>query len=100
MLLTRASLADCAVLVAGHARTGEAQLLLETGWAKEIWDMAAVAFVLNHEWTPSVLVPTPILTDNVTYSIDRSRHVMRYVTYVRRNPIMQDFIRKLAAANK
>jgi primosomal protein N' (replication factor Y) len=36
VLLTRAQLADCAVLIAGFARTGEAQLLLETGWAKEI----------------------------------------------------------------
>ena len=36
VLLTRAQLADCAVLVAGFARTGEAQLLIETGWAKEI----------------------------------------------------------------
>jgi primosomal protein N' (replication factor Y) len=36
VLLTRSQLADCAVLVAGFARTGEAQLLLETGWAKEI----------------------------------------------------------------
>jgi primosomal protein N' (replication factor Y) (superfamily II helicase) len=36
VLLTRAQLADCAVLVAGFARTGEAQLLLETGWAKEV----------------------------------------------------------------
>ena len=36
VLLTRAQLADCAALVAGYARTGEAQLLLETGWAKEI----------------------------------------------------------------
>ena len=36
VLLTRARLADCAALVAGHARTGEAQLLLETGWAREI----------------------------------------------------------------
>ncbi|MEU4688608.1 primosomal protein N' [Actinoplanes sp. NPDC023714] len=36
VLLTRAQLAECAVLVGGFARTGEAQLLLETGWAKEI----------------------------------------------------------------
>ncbi|BAL91425.1 putative primosomal protein [Actinoplanes missouriensis 431] len=36
VLLTRAQLAGCAVLVGGFARTGEAQLLLETGWAKEI----------------------------------------------------------------
>ncbi len=67
------------------------------GWAKEIWDMAAVAYVLDDSWTPSVLMPTPILTDNVTYSVDNSRHPMRYVTHVRRNPIIRDFVAKLAA---
>jgi primosomal protein N' (replication factor Y) len=36
VLLTRARLAECAALVGGFARTGEAQLLLDTGWAKEI----------------------------------------------------------------
>lgn len=36
VLLTRAQLAECAALVGGFARTGEGQLLLETGWAKEI----------------------------------------------------------------
>ncbi len=36
VLLTRARLADAAVLVGGWARTGEAQLLVETGWAREI----------------------------------------------------------------
>jgi primosomal protein N' (replication factor Y) len=36
VLLTRAQLAAAAVLVGGHARTGEAQLLVETGWAREI----------------------------------------------------------------
>jgi primosomal protein N' (replication factor Y) len=42
VLLTRAQLADCAALVAGHARTGEGQLLLETGWAREIAATRAV----------------------------------------------------------
>ena len=36
VLLTRAQMADCAALVGGFARTGEGQLLLETGWAREI----------------------------------------------------------------
>ncbi|WP_407567256.1 primosomal protein N' [Polymorphospora sp. A560] len=36
VLLTRAQLADAAVLVGGYARTGEAQQLVETGWAREI----------------------------------------------------------------
>lgn len=68
------------------------------GWAKEIWDMAPVAWLLDPAWVPSVLVPTPILTDQVTYSVDRSRHLMRYATHVKRNPIMRDFIDKLERA--
>ncbi|WP_250007807.1 primosomal protein N' [Actinoplanes sp. M2I2] len=36
VLLTRSQMAGCAALVAGFARTGEGQLLLETGWAREI----------------------------------------------------------------
>ncbi|HEY3507343.1 MAG TPA: primosomal protein N' [Actinocatenispora sp.] len=36
VLLTRAQLAGAAMLVAGYARSTEAQLLVATGWAKEI----------------------------------------------------------------
>ncbi|MEU4399679.1 primosomal protein N' [Micromonospora orduensis] len=36
VLLTRAQLADAGALVGGFARTAEAQLLLETGWAREV----------------------------------------------------------------
>jgi primosomal protein N' (replication factor Y) len=45
VLLTRAQLAGCAALLGGFARTGEAQLLLETGWAHEI---SATRDVLRH----------------------------------------------------
>ena len=67
------------------------------GWSKEIWDMAPVGWLLDPDWAPSVLVPTPIMTQDTTYSLDRSRHLMRYVTFVRRDPIVQDFFAKLAA---
>jgi primosomal protein N' (replication factor Y) len=36
VLLTRAQLTGAGALIAGHARTAEAQQLVETGWAKEI----------------------------------------------------------------
>ncbi|MCZ7424377.1 primosomal protein N' [Micromonospora sp. WMMA1949] len=36
VLLTRAQLGDVAALVGGYARTAEAQLLVETGWAREV----------------------------------------------------------------
>jgi hypothetical protein len=67
------------------------------GWSKVIWDMAAVAWLLDPAWAPSVLVPTPVLTDNVTFSVDRSRHPMRYVTRVNRDAILRDFIGKCEA---
>jgi hypothetical protein len=66
------------------------------GWSKEIWDMAPVGWLLDEDWAPSVLVPTPIMTDQVTYSFDRSRHLMRYVSYVRRDAMLKDLFAKLA----
>jgi len=36
VLLTRAQLTGAAALVGGHARTAEGQLLLDTGWAREV----------------------------------------------------------------
>ena len=67
------------------------------GWAKEIWDMAPVGWLLNPEWAPSVIIPAPVLTDQITWSVDRRRHAIRYVTYVDRNPILKDFFLKLKA---
>ncbi|WP_426442998.1 nucleoside hydrolase [Bradyrhizobium genosp. P] len=67
------------------------------GWAKEIWDMAAVGWLLNPDWAPSVIVPAPILTDQMTWSIDRRRHAMRYVAFINRNAILKDFFLKLEA---
>lgn len=65
-------------------------------WAKEIWDISAVAYLLDSRWTPSELVHSPILTDQLTWSIDRRRHLVRFVTMVHRNPIFADLFRKLA----
>ena len=69
---------------------------IHMGWSKQIWDMAAVGWVLDPHWAPSVLTHTPILTDSVTWSIDRSRHLMRYVTQINRDSILRDFFVKLA----
>ncbi|MBY5760252.1 nucleoside hydrolase [Rhizobium leguminosarum] len=67
------------------------------GWSKEIWDMAPVAWLIDPRWCESVIVPTPILTDQVTWSVDRARHPMRYVNRIHRDPILKDFFTKLKA---
>lgn len=64
-------------------------------WSKVLWDMTAVAWLINDQWLPSDLVHSPIVTDNYTFSFDKSRHLMRSVNFVRRDPIFQDFFTKL-----
>jgi purine nucleosidase len=65
------------------------------GWSKVLWDMTAIAWIINDEWLPSDVVHSPILTDNYTFSFDKSRHLMRAVNFVHRDPIFRDFFRKL-----
>jgi len=64
-------------------------------WSKVLWDMSAVAWVVNHEWLPSVLVHSPIVTDDYTYSFDERRHTIRMVYFLHRDPIFRDFFTKL-----
>ena len=65
-------------------------------WSKVIWDVAAVAWLVNPSWIPTNLVHSPILNDQKTYSIDRSRHFIRMATFVKRDAIFNDLFRKLA----
>jgi purine nucleosidase len=64
-------------------------------WSKVLWDMTAVAWVINDRWLPSDLVHSPIVTDNYTLSFDQSRHLIRCVNFVHRDPIFRDFFTKL-----
>lgn len=64
-------------------------------WSKVLWDMTAIAWVINPSWLPSDLVHSPIVTDNYTFSFDQSRHLIRVVRFVERDPIFRDFFTKL-----
>lgn len=65
------------------------------GWSKVLWDMTAVAWLINDKWLPSDLVHSPIVTRDYTFSFDRSRHFIRAVNFVHRDPIFRDFFTKL-----
>jgi purine nucleosidase len=65
------------------------------GWSKVLWDMTAVAWLVNDQWLPSNVVHSPIVTDNYTLSVDHSRHFIRTVFFVQRDPIFRDFFTKL-----
>jgi inosine-uridine nucleoside N-ribohydrolase len=67
-------------------------------WSKEVWDLAAIAYLIDEKWVPTHIVHSPILTDQLTWSFDNSRHLIRTAMYVDRDPIFRDLFTKLAAA--
>lgn len=67
------------------------------GWGKEIWDLAATAYLVNPSWIETALVHSPILTSEQTWSVDPRRHLIRTATRIKRDLIFRDFFDKLAA---
>ena len=65
-------------------------------WSKQIWDVAATAYMVDARWAPSQLVHSPVLTDQVTWSVDHSRHLIRYVYMINRDKMFRDLFDKLA----
>lgn len=64
-------------------------------WAKEIWDISAVAYLINPEWIPTDIVHSPVVTDQCTWSRDTGRHFIKTATFVRRNEVFRDMFEKL-----
>jgi len=70
----------------------------EFAWSKPLWDLAPVAFLVNPNWVPTEIAHSPILTYQLTYSLDRSRHLIRIATDTDRDAIFRDVFAKLRSA--
>lgn len=81
-------------------------------WSKEIWDVVAIAYLINADWLPSHVVASPIISQrtavstvnkkpddwlkhDLTWSFDHSRHPIRCAYHVLRDPIFRDMFTKL-----
>jgi inosine-uridine nucleoside N-ribohydrolase len=67
-------------------------------WSKVIWDVTAIAWLVNPSWMPTNIVHSPVMTDQVTYSTDMSRHFIRMATSVNRDAIFRDLFVKIGNA--
>ena len=65
-------------------------------YSKVIWDVSAVAWLVNPSWIQTNLVHSPVLTDQVTYSVDHSRHFIRMAESLNRDAIFLDLFQKLS----
>ncbi|NLG24411.1 MAG: nucleoside hydrolase, partial [Clostridiales bacterium] len=68
------------------------------GWAKEIWDVSTIGYLINPDWVPSALEHSPLLTDDCHYARDARRHFIRVAYFAQRTPIFRDMYKKLAGA--
>ena len=68
------------------------------GWAKEIWDVSTIAWLVNPDWVPSTLEHSPLLTDDCHWAFSGSRHLIRVAYYCHRTPIFRDMYAKLLTA--
>lgn len=67
----------------------------QKAWSKVIWDVSAIAWLVNPAWVSTDLVHSPILTDQKTFSVDHSRHFIRMATSLKRDAIFSDLFQKL-----
>ncbi|MAX27697.1 MAG: nucleoside hydrolase [Phycisphaeraceae bacterium] len=65
-------------------------------YCKEIWDVATIAILVNSTWCRSTITPSPILTRDMTWSVDPSRHLIRDLISMNRDAIFGDMFYKLA----
>lgn len=67
----------------------------DVGRSKVIWDLSAVAYLVDPAWTPSHLEHSPVLTDQGTWSADPRRHLMREMSWIDRDAVFGDLFRRL-----
>ncbi len=70
---------------------------IHVAWSRVIWDISAIAALKNPNWTPSKLIPAPVLSDDFHWLPgSKERHLIRQVTYCYRNLIFGDLFASLA----
>lgn len=69
-------------------------------YSRVLWDLAAIAYLVNPEWVPTDIMNSPVLTDELTWSFDRRRHFIRNALFVHRDQIFYDFFKKLESIER
>ena len=68
-----------------------------TGYTRVIWDISAVAYVVNENFLRVNTIHSPVLTCDLRYASDETRHLIRSAYYVDRDKIFEDFYNKIRA---
>ncbi len=67
----------------------------ELPWNRCLWDVTAVAWLVDPNFTKSYLMPSPIPEYDDKYAIDPTRHLMRYVYSIKCDYLKNDLYKTL-----
>lgn len=63
-----------------------------------IWDMIDIAWLIEPDWVPTFLTPSPVLAQDLSWRVQDGRHLIREAYDIRRDDIFRYFFDKLSAA--
>lgn len=63
-------------------------------WGKTIWDLGAAGILYKKEWSNREICEAPIITDQLTFSRGRNRHLIGCVRSLDRDSIFRDAFQK------
>lgn len=64
-------------------------------WTRPIWDVTAVAWLLDGDFMEDCLIHSPIPEYDDRYAFDNNRHFIRYVYHIKRDNLFADLFSKL-----
>lgn len=64
-------------------------------WTRAIWDVTAVAWLLDERFMKDCLIHSPIPEYDHHYAVDCRRHMIRYVYHINRDELLLDLFQKL-----
>ena len=67
----------------------------EIGSSKTLWDLSAIAYLINADWFKSEYISCPNILDNGVYEPTLDNHKIVFVNDLFRNKIYQDFFIKM-----
>ena len=72
----------------------------EFGSSKTLWDLSAIAYVINKDWFVTEKISCPKILSNGCYELTNNRHEVTFVNDLFRNKIFKDYFIKMSKLNK
>jgi len=65
-------------------------------WTRPIWDVTAVAWLLDGKFMEDTIIPSPIPEYGFRWAQDPRRHPVKYVYHINRDRLFEDLFKKLS----